>query len=72
LPSPEVKLPVRFLPKWDAALLSHADRRRILPEAIHKDVYKAINAALVEEGSRLLSFMEPDATKLRVEFDRAT
>jgi Winged helix DNA-binding domain len=110
LPSPEVTLPVRFLPKWDAALLSHADRRRILPEAIHQDVYKAINGeclatylvdgvvagtwdhsrasgtatltlrplrptkakeALVEEGRRLLSFMEPDATKLRVDFDSA-
>lgn len=27
LPAP----PVRFLPKWDAALISHRDRRRILP-----------------------------------------
>jgi hypothetical protein len=36
-------LPVRFLPKWDATLLSHADRTRILPAAIHTDVYKAVN-----------------------------
>jgi hypothetical protein len=43
-PEPDDRpLPVRFLPKWDAALLSHADRTRILPAAIHTDVYKAIN-----------------------------
>ncbi|MEW9532618.1 winged helix DNA-binding domain-containing protein [Microbispora sp. NPDC049125] len=110
LPPADTPLPVRFLPKWDAALLSHADRTRILPEAIHKDVYKAINgeclatylvdgvvagtwthsrardtatltmhplrpadagAALEEEGERLLSFLEPDAKKLKVEFDGA-
>ncbi len=40
---PDSPLPVRFLPKWDAALLSHADRTRILPAAIHADVYKAVN-----------------------------
>jgi Winged helix DNA-binding domain len=28
-------------------------------------------AALVEEGRRLLSFMEPDATKLKGDFDSA-
>ncbi|MBP2703237.1 AlkZ family DNA glycosylase [Microbispora sp. RL4-1S] len=106
LPPPDLPLPVRFLPKWDAALLSHADRTRILPEAIHKEVYKAINGeclatylidgvvagiwdhsrtrdvatltlrplrpadggdALMEEGERLLAFLEPDATTRKVE-----
>lgn len=47
LGDPAEKLPVRFLAKWDAALLSHADRTRILPAAIHKDVYKAINGELL-------------------------
>jgi Winged helix DNA-binding domain len=43
-PEPDDRaLPVRFLPKWDAALLSHADRTRILPAAIHTEVYKAVN-----------------------------
>jgi hypothetical protein len=33
--------PVRFLPKWDALLLSHADRTRILPPEYHPAVIKA-------------------------------
>jgi hypothetical protein len=33
-PDPETPAPVRFLPDWDNALLSHADRRRILPESV--------------------------------------
>jgi len=32
LPDPEIEAPVRFLPTWDAALLVHARRTRILPE----------------------------------------
>jgi hypothetical protein len=31
-PAPETPAPVRLLPKWDALLLSHADRTRVLPE----------------------------------------
>lgn len=31
LPRADVAPPVRFLPKWDAALISHRDRTRILP-----------------------------------------
>jgi DNA glycosylase AlkZ-like len=35
--------PPRLLPKWDSALLSHADRRRILPEALHPQVISPVN-----------------------------
>jgi hypothetical protein len=31
-PAAGTPAPVRFLPKWDALLLSHADRTRVLPE----------------------------------------
>ncbi|QKW19177.1 winged helix DNA-binding domain-containing protein [Kitasatospora sp. NA04385] len=44
---PGGELPVRFLPKWDAALLSHADRTRMLPAAIHRQVYRAVNGTLL-------------------------
>ncbi|MFC8721199.1 winged helix DNA-binding domain-containing protein [Kitasatospora sp. NPDC057198] len=44
---PDGELPVRFLPKWDAALLSHADRTRMLPAAIHQQVYRAVNGTLL-------------------------
>ncbi|PJN25105.1 winged helix DNA-binding domain-containing protein [Kitasatospora sp. CB02891] len=40
-------LPVRFLPKWDAALLSHADRTRMLPAALQPQVYRAVNGTLL-------------------------
>jgi hypothetical protein len=36
LPSADVPAPVRFLPKWDNVLLSHADRTRVLPEDYRK------------------------------------
>lgn len=35
--------PPRLLPKWDSALLSHADRRRILPEELRADVINPAN-----------------------------
>lgn len=44
---PGRELPVRFLPKWDAALLSHADRTRMLPAEIHSQVYRAVNGTLL-------------------------
>jgi hypothetical protein len=38
LPDPETPSPVRFLPKWDNALLAWADRTRILPEPYRRVV----------------------------------
>jgi hypothetical protein len=35
--------PPRLLPKWDSALLSHADRRRILPETLRTRVISPAN-----------------------------
>jgi Winged helix DNA-binding domain len=35
--------PPRLLPKWDSALLSHADRRRILPEELRACVISPAN-----------------------------
>ena len=35
--------PPRLLPKWDSALLSHADRRRILPAGLHARVINPAN-----------------------------
>jgi hypothetical protein len=40
-PAAETPAPVRFLPKWDALLLSHADRTRVLPPEYHREVIKA-------------------------------
>ena len=38
LPPADTPAPVRFLPKWDNTLLAHADRRRVLPEELRKEV----------------------------------
>ena len=40
LPSADVRPPVRFLPMWDSALLAHADRTRILPDAYRRTVIR--------------------------------
>jgi hypothetical protein len=39
-PSADTPVPVRFLPKWDALLLSHDDRTRVLPEEYRSTVIK--------------------------------
>jgi hypothetical protein len=38
LPDPETPAPIRFLPKWDNALLAWSDRTRILPEPYRRVV----------------------------------
>ncbi len=43
LPAADAKLPVRFLAKWDAAVISHKDRTRILPADLHNEVYQQAN-----------------------------
>src|SRR5436309_5659749 len=40
LPDAETPAPVRFLPKWDNALLALADRTRMLPEKYRKTVIR--------------------------------
>jgi hypothetical protein len=39
LPDPETPAPVRFLPTWDAVLLVHARRHRVLPEQYRPRVF---------------------------------
>jgi hypothetical protein len=43
LPDPDVPAPVRFLPHWDAALLVHARRTGLLPEAHRPRVFSDRN-----------------------------
>jgi hypothetical protein len=43
LPDPDTPAPVRFLPTWDATLLVHARRARILPEEYRRQVFNAKN-----------------------------
>ncbi len=38
LPKAETPAPVRFLPRWDNALLAYVDRARIIPDAYRKRV----------------------------------
>jgi hypothetical protein len=40
LPEAETPAPVRFLPKWDNALLAWTDRTRVLPEEYRKTVIR--------------------------------
>jgi len=43
LPHPDIPAPVRFLPHWDAALLVHARRTGLLPEAHRPRVFSDRN-----------------------------
>ena len=43
LPEPGTPAPVRFLPHWDAALLVHARRTGLLPEAFRPRVFTSKN-----------------------------
>jgi Winged helix DNA-binding domain len=53
LPDPDIPAPVRFLPVWDATLLVHARRARILPEEFRPRVFHtknphSVNTVLVD------------------------
>jgi hypothetical protein len=53
LPDPDTPAPVRFLPVWDATLLVHARRARILPEEFRSRVFHtknphSVNTVLVD------------------------
>ena len=39
LPDPETPAPIRYLPAWDATLLTHARRTQILPERYRPRVF---------------------------------
>jgi hypothetical protein len=43
LPDPDTPAPVRFLPHWDAALLVHARRTGLLPEAYRPRIFTTRN-----------------------------
>jgi hypothetical protein len=41
LPDPDMPAPIRFLPRWDNALLAFVDRTRILPQPYRKRVIRS-------------------------------
>jgi winged helix DNA-binding protein len=43
LPDPETPAPVRFLPTWDAVLLTHARRSGVLPEEHRERIFSSRN-----------------------------
>ncbi len=43
LPDPDMPVPARFLPHWDASLLAHARRTGVLPEAYRPRVFSSKN-----------------------------
>jgi Winged helix DNA-binding domain len=106
LADPDTPAPVRFLPWWEAALISYDDRERILPAEYRAEVIKSngefrptflvdgfvaglwaiervkqaatlrltpafplparVQRELVEEGERLVRWIEDDATSFKV------
>ena len=51
-PTPDTSAPVRLLPRWDALLLSHADRTRVLPEEYRSTVITGgwVHATFLVDG----------------------
>lgn len=51
-PAADTPAPVRFLPRWDALLLSHADRTRVLPEEYRSTVITGgwVHATFLVDG----------------------
>lgn len=85
LPPPDTPAPVRFLPKWDAVLLSHARRTGILPErhydlAVNRKNLDIAPTFLVdgfvagrwrhERGRVLLEPFEPLSRSVQLELDQ--
>lgn len=84
LPPAAVEAPVRFLPRWDSALLAHADRSRILPAerrstviARNGDVHSTFlvdgfvaGTWTVEDGRVVAEPFEPLPTRARRELER--
>jgi hypothetical protein len=52
-PAAETPAPVRLLPRWDALLLSHADRTRVLPEEYRGAVIQGgwVHPTLLVDGT---------------------
>jgi hypothetical protein len=79
LPDPDTPAPVRFLPVWDATLLVHARRARILPEEFRPRVFHtknphSVNTVLVD-GAVAGTWRYADgriSVEEYVPFDRAT
>ena len=51
-PAPDTPAPVRLLPRWDALVLSHADRTRVLPEEYRSTVITGgwVHATFLVDG----------------------
>ncbi|HEY9377913.1 MAG TPA: winged helix DNA-binding domain-containing protein [Jiangellaceae bacterium] len=74
LPDPTAPVPVRFLPTWDATLLVHARRARILPEEHRSKVFNtktphSVPTFLVD-GSVAGTWRYEDGRVELTEFDR--
>ncbi len=74
LPDPDVPAPVRFLPTWDASLLVHCRRARIIPEEFRPHIFstkmpQSVGTFMIDgavagswrlEGDRILTdYFEP-------------
>jgi len=69
LPDPGTPAPVRFLPEYDNLLLAHADRRRIVPEALRAWTEVGWGSVLVDGfvAARWRRSTEEGVSVLRVE-----
>ncbi|WP_181773759.1 winged helix DNA-binding domain-containing protein [Amycolatopsis pittospori] len=53
LPPPDLPVPVRLLPEFDATLLAHADRTRVMTEEIRREICQgaAVAATVLVDGT---------------------